>query len=64
MLWFLLKLLLALLLGYVILWYWLLVGSSSHCPRCGADLDEEYGPPMGVPNIRRRTHCACGYVAD
>ena len=60
MLWLLLKI----LLGLAILWYWLLVGSRSHCPRCGADLDEEYGPEMGVRFTKRRAVCACGWRAD
>jgi hypothetical protein len=49
------------LIGFGMFWWWFLVGSRDHCPRCGSDLRSyyDYGGPW--PHSTIRLSCACGW---
>jgi len=54
--WFVIKV----LIGFAVFWWWFLVGSSDHCPRCGTSLIDSYDLGPLVRTTRRRS-CACGW---
>ena len=63
MLWLVLKILIGFIVFWIVLWYWLLVGSRSHCPRCGSDLEVDYGRG-GISHTVVSRSCACGWRRD
>lgn len=57
-------LVLKILAVFAVIWWWLLAGSRSHCPRCGVDLEEDYGVDSGIRHTYTRNACACGWRRD
>ncbi|MEO6775739.1 MAG: hypothetical protein ABI467_22455 [Kofleriaceae bacterium] len=52
---------LKILIGFVVVWWWLLVDSRDHCPRCGSDLRTYYDHDGPLPHSTRQRACACGW---
>ncbi len=47
--------------GVVVMGWWLAVGSRAHCPSCGVSLERDYTPDGPLRNVRVRDWCVCGW---
>lgn len=55
------KVVLMILLGFALFWWWFLFGSSDHCPRCGTSLITHYDSNSPLISSTRKRSCACGW---
>jgi len=55
------KIVLMILLGFAIFWWWFLYGSSDHCPSCGRSLIDYYDHDGPLLRSNRRRSCSCGW---
>jgi hypothetical protein len=55
------RLVLLILGGIALFFFWIFFGSQAHCPRCGVNLRIEHSGPLAGPI---RNSCACGWRAN